>query len=344
MTGLFDRANRRAILRNSLWVVLSSTCLLPVWGQAGSHDGRDGQDSKISRPALISSDDSLQLSFSRCVSQAQQGLSKKAIACFEQWVKEHPDWPEGYNNIGVLYASIGMHAQARQWFERGLTQRQAYATLHRNLLNLQSEVNRNAYAAALQLDISKSNVQPKLSLLAKVMPPLSESAPEVVSLPSTHVTRQPGTSVVPEPVVAKEKATQKSAATPAPSLPTSVDSAVDLAQKTNIEKSVQAWAQAWSKKDLNAYFKAYASTFNPGSNLSRSVWEEQRRDRIMSKKQIDIELSEFSISLSNSKATAKFRQSYRSGSMVTISRKTLELAEDNGQWVITREFVSGSGS
>ena len=120
--------------------------------------------------------------------------------------------------------------------------------------------------------------------------------------------------------------------------------AQDLAQQTRVKDAVLAWSLAWRQKDLDAYLQAYAPGFDPGSNVSRSAWEEQRRSRILSKKQIHIELSQFKIRVStaNAKATATFVQRYESGTVVTVSRKTLELIEDKGRWLIVREFVSGA--
>lgn len=349
MTGLSERAKHWWMLCNGLWMAVSVVGFLPAQVQAGRNEGVLGRlaaEGKDVRPTQSTDAEGIQQKFSLCVSQAQQAASQKAISCFQQLVQAYPELPEPYNNIGVLYAGMGLQVEARKWFERGLKQRQAYATLHQNLLNLQGEINRNAYAAALQLDISKSNAQPKLGLLAKItsMPEVPSPVGSLAAASSPSKPTPPvGTSL--EPAAVKEEKVSEKPAVVAPAAPAAPSvTAVDLAQQSQVRETVQAWAVAWSKKDLDAYLKAYAPSFNPGSNLSRGAWEEQRRDRIMSKKQIHIALSEFNISFSNSnsKATAKFLQSYQSGSIVTVSRKTLELALDKGQWFITREFVSGT--
>ena len=354
MTGLSDRAKSWSLRRHAVCMVVVGACALAPSVQAANLDSvsvraepshkdvRHAEADKENRQAPVP-ENGAQPKFAQCVVQAQQAAPKKAIACFQQLVQEYPELPEAYNNIGVLYAGMGMHVEARKWFERGLTQQQAYATLHQNLLNLQSEINRNAYAAALQLDISKSNVQPKLGLLGKITS-VPEAPMPAVSLASAPAPRKPAQPVAPvvEPVLAKEKAAEKPAVKTPPAPAVSMASAVDSAQQTKVRETVQAWALAWSNKDLSAYLKAYAPSFNPEANLSRSAWEEQRRIRITSKKQIHVELSELNISFSNTKATATFIQSYQSGAMLTVSRKTLELSEEKGQWLITREFVNGT--
>jgi len=363
MSGLSEGGRRWTLSLSGLWLVVSGACLLPVLVHGSNQDVgsrfekllRDGhldEAEKEIRQAQIADGESAQLKFSACVLQAQQSTPKKAIACFQQLAQAYPELPEIYNNVGVLYAGMGMQVEARKWFERGLTQQQAYATLHQNLLNLQAEINRNAYAAALRLDISKSNASPKLSLIGKLTslheggsPSLSSAAAALPRKATVPVVSAPRTEVANDK--SSEKLTQALPAKP-PSAPAVVasDRTTDLKSQSQVRETVQAWAQAWSKKDINAYLKAYSPSFNPGGNLSRSAWEEQRRARIMSKKQIQIELSDFNITLSNSnaKATATFLQSYQSGAIVTASRKTLELFEDKGQWLITREFVIGAGS
>lgn len=354
MTGLCERSSRWWKLLNVSLLLVSVTCPLPTLAQAGNNDGgisapaqtlKDGrhvQESKETRQITSINGESVQLKFSHCVLKAQQASAQKAIACFQQLVLDYPELSEAYNNIGVLYAGMGMQVEARKWFERGLKQRQVYATLHQNLLNLQSEITRNAYAAALQLDISKSNAQPKLSLLAKitsvpeVIAPVASMPPAITSSKSANDVSASAESSMGKRKLA-DTSTVSSSAAEAPAIVSA-----NSAQQERVREAIVAWALAWGKKDLDGYFNAYASSFNPGANLSRSAWQEQRRDRIMSKKHIHIELSDFNISFSKGKATAKFIQSYQSGSIVTVSRKTLELSEDKGQWLITREFVSGN--
>lgn len=307
-------------------------------------ESRYAEADKELRSALRAESSNPRWKFLSCVVQAKQASPQKAIGCFQQLVKDHPAMPEAYNNIGVLYAGMGMHVEARKWFERGLTQHMAYATLHQNLLNVQAEMNRSAYAAALQLDISKNTTPPKLSLMAKVV-----SMPEVPSPPTDAVLSAGKKAVTSVAALDAAPATTadpvKPSAEPKPALlnPAEVSSVMS-AQEPRVRELVQAWALAWGQKNIDAYFTAYSSRFNPGSGVSRQSWEEQRRARILSKKQIQIEVTDLKISFSSqgSKAMAVFTQRYESGAIATVSRKTLELAQEKGQWLITREWVSGS--
>ena len=56
---------------------------------------------------------------------------------------------------------------------------------------------------------------------------------------------------------------------------------------------------------------------------------------------ISVEVADFDIQASDTKATAVFKQHYKAGSLVSNSRKTLELSKENGRWLITKESTGG---
>jgi ketosteroid isomerase-like protein len=104
---------------------------------------------------------------------------------------------------------------------------------------------------------------------------------------------------------------------------------------------VQAWAAAWAAKDMKAYLSAYGKDFDPPGSLTRAAWEKEREARIVGKKKITVQLSDLNVSVNGSKAAARFRQAYSADSLNVTSRKTLELVESNGRWVIVRESTGG---
>lgn len=108
-----------------------------------------------------------------------------------------------------------------------------------------------------------------------------------------------------------------------------------------MEAAVKAWAAAWSRRDINAYLGAYTTDFR-GSASSRKTWEQERRDRIVPRKEIKVEISNLKVRMNGDKATAHFQQSYSSGSLDVSSRKTLEFSRNaNGKWLIRQENVGG---
>ena len=105
--------------------------------------------------------------------------------------------------------------------------------------------------------------------------------------------------------------------------------------------SVQAWAKAWASKDMGSYLGAYSDKFDPPGQQSRKAWEGERRDRIVSKRSISVDVSDFDVKMSDGKATVSFRQNYKAGALVANSRKTLDMVRQSGRWLITRESSGG---
>jgi hypothetical protein len=61
----------------------------------------------------------------------------------------------------------------------------------------------------------------------------------------------------------------------------------------------------------------------------------------VTKNSITVSVSDLSVKVTDDRAIASFRQAYRAGSLVSNSRKTLEMAKENGRWLITRENSGG---
>ena len=104
---------------------------------------------------------------------------------------------------------------------------------------------------------------------------------------------------------------------------------------------MQAWAAAWAAKDMKAYLAAYGKDFDPPGRMTRAAWEKEREARIVSKSKITVQVSDLNVSVNGNKATARFRQAYSADSLNVSSRKTLDLVESNGRWLIVREATGG---
>lgn len=103
---------------------------------------------------------------------------------------------------------------------------------------------------------------------------------------------------------------------------------------------MRAWASAWAQRNMADYYAAYTPDFS-GQAGSRKAWEQDRRDRIASRKQIKIELVDLRVSVDGDQATAKFKQVYSSDALSANSRKTLQLVRSSGHWLIKQEAVGG---
>ena len=104
---------------------------------------------------------------------------------------------------------------------------------------------------------------------------------------------------------------------------------------------MRAWAEAWASKDMSAYLASYGTNFDTPGTQPRKAWEDARRARIVGKSRISVKLSNLSVAVQGSKATAQFKQDYSADSLNISSRKTLDLAKVNDRWVIVKESSGG---
>lgn len=123
----------------------------------------------------------VQLRFLEGVIQAQQGQTDKAIDTFKKLTESNPDLSEAYNNLGVLYAAKGKLEESRTNLEKALLTHPSYAAAHRNLADVQSQLAKQTYAKALQVDSKVKNNSPQLTLLGSLDPIKRTPATTVVA-------------------------------------------------------------------------------------------------------------------------------------------------------------------
>ena len=303
------------------------------------------------------------------VVQAQSGQTDKAIATFTQITQTYPQHAESFNNLGVLAASKGQLDAARAYFEKALHTNPSYAIVHKNLGDVNSQLAKTAYSKALLVDPKVKPTPVQLSMLGSttLSPALPATPPAAHELPAptpakeavlaatpvspapvspTPVSPAPAAAapaskpVAPEPVAAapadKAVAPQK-AEQPAPVMAEVPSKSQDDIERKQVEEALRAWARAWSKKDMPQYLAAYAPSFDPPGKSSRKAWEEERRIRIVGKRSIHVELSQFHIRIKGTQAQAQFAQQYDSDSFKGRSTKNLSLVKEKGRWLISSE-------
>jgi tetratricopeptide (TPR) repeat protein len=289
-----------------------------------------------------------QMRFLKGVIQRNLGKQAEAITTFTKLTEDYPELPEPYNNLAVLYAGQGQYDKARVALEMAIRTNPSYATAHENMGDVYARLASQAYNKALQLDNGNAAVPPKLALIREVFKPnLANPKPGAVA----PVVTAAATPAVAAPAVAAANTSAAKPGTAAssakPATPPAASAAVSAAKPApapveanaakEAEEAVQSWAQAWSDKNMTAYLKAYSPQFSPPGKQSRSVWEKDRRDRIMGKSHINVKLSDLKIEVTGDKAVARFHQTYKADSLSVASRKTLDLHKVSGHWLITRE-------
>lgn len=291
-----------------------------------------------------------------------------AIAVFTKLSEDYPELPEPYNNLAVLYAQQKQYDKARTALEMAIRTHPSYAIAYENLGDVYAKLASQAYDKALQLDSANATTQNKLALIrdlistsgkgnVKPQPPAAAPAPAAapiaapapvaakpaVAPTASVVAATPGAAAStpaakPAPAAAPAPATAPVAAAPAPAPAPAPAVAKNDGAAQDVAKALSAWADAWSRKDMRAYLGAYASSFETPKGMNRKAWEQEREQRIAGKSgKISVSYDEPKITVDGDKATAKFRQHYKSGSLSTSTTKTMVFVRSGSKWLIKEE-------
>ena len=280
----------------------------------------------------------------------------EAIAIFQKLSEDYPELPEPYNNLAVVYAQLKQYDKARQALEMAIRTHPAYATAHENLGDIYARLASQAYDKALQLDSSNTSAQTKLSMIRDLMGngrPAKGSNPMVTAAAEVADARPAGKPVaearpVDPPRAADVKPVEPTRpiepVKPADGKPAEVKpaepKATAKANPADVRKAVEAWAAAWSKKDVSGYLAFYARDFVVPGGTSRQAWEGERKARLTKPGAIEVTVDNLKITLDGQdRATAQFRQGYKSANLKTSGNKTLNLVRQDGSWVIQQEKV-----
>jgi len=91
-----------------------------------------------------------------------------AKAIFIKLTEEHPELPEPFNNLAVIYAAQGDFNSARQALQKAINTHPAYATAHENLGDIYAKMASRAYNQALELDQDNATAREKLLLVSNL--------------------------------------------------------------------------------------------------------------------------------------------------------------------------------
>ena len=95
----------------------------------------------------------------------RQNKMDDARDIFERLTRDHPELPEPYNNLAVIYAAQGDFNSARNALERAINTHPSYATAHENLGDIYAKMASNAYNHALEIDEGNAAAREKLELI-----------------------------------------------------------------------------------------------------------------------------------------------------------------------------------
>jgi tetratricopeptide (TPR) repeat protein len=317
-----------------------------------------------------------QMRFLKGVILTEQNKPAEAIAVFGKLTEDHPNLPEPYNNLAVLYAASGQYEKARSALDAAIRTNPSYATAYENLGDIHAKLASQAYDKALQLDSGNSAAKAKLTLVrnlvgtagaveqkpaaaatpAPVPPvaqapasePAAKTPPQATAKPVPPLAKlEPKPEAKPEPKPEQKKESKpepkpepKKEAKPEPKKEAKPAPKTEHEQDEVLD-TVRGWARAWSSQDMRSYLAYYGSDFDPPGSQSRKSWEDERRARIVGKGRIDVKVETPQVTIAGNTATVKFRQIYNSDRLSANTRKTLVMTRHGGKWQIRQESTGG---
>lgn len=228
-----------------------------------------------------------------------------AVDLLETELQNYPDSVEIINNLAIAYLGAGRFDEAEQLLHDLVESDPVFRIVAHNLLEFEN---------------SSSGTQP-------IDPMLFVQTAE--SWYETEVLNGNISPPPPEPVALTDSETSTPDTAPSPSF-------VAQPSESEIMQMVEGWKNAWIEKDLNAYLSYYSEDFQPRNGTSRE-WRADRAEKIGRPSTIDIQTSNFEISIYSNEIRARFDQRYESPIYRDYVRKLLVIDNTDGEWKIVRE-------
>lgn len=341
--------NHLSLARFSLWVALliyvaaaagtaESTPVAQI--QALLEEGNLEEALILTDAELGRNGEDITLRFLRGLVLTRLNRLDQAAETFSKLSQEHPELPEPYNNLAVVYAAKGDYEKARQALQMAINTHPSYATAHENMGDIYAKMASQAYNQALELKEDNVSAKAKLALIDDLFSlPVGEQA-AMSGIGSDGVQAETAVRLEP-PAVAPRKEETPGQAAPSPSALVAAEPREipePLPDTTDVRRTVDLWATAWSSKDVDAYLSFYAPDFAPEEGGPRSAWIEARRKRLLQPRFIKVEVSDVKVVMhGEDHAQATFVQQYQSDTFSDRVRKTLLLKQSDDHWLIVQE-------
>ena len=302
---------------------------------------------KLADETLAKDESDIRMQFLKGLILTKLNDLDNAQKVFEKLTSEHPELPEPFNNLAVIYAFKGEYDKAELALLTAINTHPTYATAHENLGDIYAKMATQAYNQALALDQENPYVKEKLLLVNELFS-VPEAAPVVLAKKEAREVKEVA-EPKPQAVEAAEDRTEqkpepkKEAEVVKPPVKTAPaekqkEKQEDDATRTEVIMALKAWANAWSSKDVNGYLGSYASVFVPPNKLSRKAWNAQRKERLEAPKFIKVELSAINVTFdARKRARVRFQQQYQSDTYNDMVKKEIVMEKNEGKWLITSE-------
>jgi hypothetical protein len=297
---------------------------------------------------------------------AAQGQYDKARAALEQSLRTHPSYATAYENLSGIYAKLATQAydKALQLDTAGTSSSSNKLALVHELVPVASRAAQPVAVAVASASATASDAAPvngidvtpaadkrtvvsgagesgaakEKTVVAAVKPAVPAASTPLAAPSSQQVVSPPQAVQAPHAAPQPRVAPSQVAASSPQAVPTQ---RAAPSPQSEVVETVRAWAAAWSKKDAKAYLAFYAKEFKTPRGEPRASWEQARRARITAPKSISVTILSPRVEVrGDSKASVRFRQSYRSDVFTGNSSKSLTLVKSDGRWLIMEESVN----
>ena len=282
-------------------------------------EDKNYEQAQIEINALLKSDsDNPQLLFINGVLLSENNKVDEAIKVFESLTKTHPNLPEPYNNLAVLYAQQGDFPKAKHALEQSIKTHPSYATAHINLGDLYTRMASESYNQALQIDGSNKSAKTKLSLIKKLF------------------NFQP----IRKNIEITKKASNESEAPKIQELDSKniIENTNNNISLTEIESFIDGWKTSWEQQNFESYINCYSLKFKNNNGQNFEQWKIYRKPRVTNKNNIEIKLTNVKITEINNGFEVSFIQEYKSGNIDSRTNKKLIIETVDNQIKIINEI------
>ena len=261
--------------------------------------------------------------FSRARALAGTGQLKMAIEQYRALIRRHPDLPEPYNNLAVIYMQQGKYAEAQTLLTKAMATHPGYARVYKNLTAVNTARAREAYAKALQMPaespLAGLAVADRLTLPER---PAAVVKPAPVAKPA----------VKPSMVYQASKPHADKNSVAAGKKPPPAAAEVEAAKAV-----LQDWAKAWSTKSVDQYLHFYSDDYAP-AGMTHQDWVSQRRVRINRPRWIRVTLQHLQVTAAGpQRLRVRLEQEYAADNYRDVTRKEFVLQKAAGRWRIIQE-------
>ena len=216
--------------------------------------------------------------------------------------KENPDNIQISNNIAYIEAKLGNIDKAIKILRSSITSNKDIDVVYKNLTNLYAFQANVIYEEALSIKESENNIN--LTLLENLITTNKKKFNEVKI---DDIKKIPyGDKIDPK----------------------------------DVEKFINEWASSWQNKDFKKYFSSYEKNYHSLKFKSNNAWQNDRKNKIKNKNNIEIKISNIEVINYNDKdILAQFTQSYNSDSFSDVVNKHFTIILVGDVFKITGEYT-----